>query len=206
MKSDTDSLSSATTSSPTWVERVVETREVLTESECAARVAALTQEGWTALPCDDPTQGAKGYLAYRYIAEDTKEPVTQDPVRCVWLRSDGTSFLDPTDKGSPETATLPRVRVLEEVRVLEYPLFGKLLTPDVQIVTPGLLAEMLKKDSNYKSCSDPKALLLGFVWYNADEGKAVVRQTRISSLRTAEAPVKDVIMAARDKLFPKACV
>lgn len=193
------SLGDSTSATDTVADLVEERHEVLTRSEVETRVGVMQQDGWTVLACDDPACGTRGYFAYRYVAVDTRELVRVDENSDSWVRVDGSRFLSASCKVTPETEALPRARVLEEVLILEWPLFDKPLTPDIQVVEPGELARLLTADCNYSACSDPKALLLGFVWYKPEEGKAIVRRVRLTRVRSEAPEYKAVILAAMEK-------
>jgi hypothetical protein len=112
----------------------------------------------------------------------TEEEATQKALELV---REGWEILSLDD---PERATrgflaFRRLGDDEEEQFLEWPLFNQPLIPDKREVTPIELADFIEGSSPVHLCDDPKRLRMGFVKYEPDEGRAVVRQSRITALK-----------------------
>lgn len=84
--------------------------------------------------------------------------------------------------------------------ILEWPLFQGPLTTDKAEVEPEELALFLSSGP-VALCDDPRRLRLGFVRYEPEEGRAVVRQTRLRLVKGADDSTRAAIMGVRDRLM-----
>lgn len=130
--------------------------------------------------------------------------MTQEQVleRVQQLRAKGWTVLPSDDLARGMRGYLVIRDAVEEI--LEWPMFDQPLVPDVQIVNPLELKDFLAESPEALLCDDLERLLLGFVRYDPSEGKAIVRQTRLTSLRSSASEVKASILSVRDALFVKA--
>lgn len=76
-----------------------------------------------------------------------------------------------------ERGTIGFVAVKDDrKKVFQWPIFGKILEPDVAVVSAKEMASLLEQDPNMYPCDDIRNFLVGFVWYRPDEGRAIVRR------------------------------
>lgn len=86
--------------------------------------------------------------------------------------------------------------------ILEWPLFRGPLTTDKAEVQPEELADFLAQGPGPVAlCDDPRQLRVGFVRYEPEEGRAVVRQTRLRLLKAADDHTRAAIMGVRERLM-----
>lgn len=169
-----------------------------TREEVEQRVKGLVEEGWRSLPCDDPERGTLGRVVFRDVVSEG------EPVKCigdgVYERQDGSKFRAENCLVTEASKDLPVVPVLEEVYILEWPIHGRVMEPDVAEVGAEELAAMLTADPSAVSCDDPRRRLLGFVWYRVEEGKSIVRRVPLTRFKGADEAMRDVIKAHWDRL------
>jgi hypothetical protein len=90
----------------------------------------------------------------------------------------------------------------EQSEILEWPLFGEPLTPEKQDVSAEELAEFLSNGPGTLAlCDDPRRLRIGFVRYEPDRGRAVVRQARLTLVKGADDATRAAILGTRDRLM-----
>lgn len=90
----------------------------------------------------------------------------------------------------------------EQSEILEWPLFGAPLAFDKAEVPPEELATFVADGSGPLAlCDDPRTLRIGFVRYDPEHGRAVVRQSRFTLVKGAPVETRAVIMVHRDALM-----
>ncbi len=86
--------------------------------------------------------------------------------------------------------------------ILEWPLFQEPLTPDKAEVEPEELALFLASGPGPLAlCDDPRRLCIGFVRYEPEEGRSIVRQSRIRLIKAADDSTRAAIMGVRERLM-----
>jgi len=140
-------------------------RVVSSQEEAERQLKSMVGDGWGRfLPCDSPEEALLGVVAYRFVNNETGETVQMEP--------------------SEELGDLLEAGVLkDEATCVQWPVFGKPLVPDDQVVEPTVVADFLREHVDVKTCDDPRRLLIGFVAYNPEAGTSTVRRVRISKLR-----------------------
>lgn len=94
------------------------------------------------------------------------------------------------------------VRSNNEEHTFEWPLFGRELAPEVELVEATDLLDFVKgvpTDQLYP-CDDPYKRLWGFVSYSkAPEGQAIVRRSKLSSIKGLAPHPRAVLMEAHER-------
>jgi hypothetical protein len=88
----------------------------------------------------------------------------------------------------------------EVTKELFWPLYGKELVPEVERVSPVELAAFLL-EGPVSLCDDPRALRLGFVRYEPEQGRAKVRQVTLSDFKRSDSETQDLIQKVRETLL-----
>ena len=135
---------------------------------------ALASQGWTLLACDEPEKATLGFVAFRHVDKVTRAPVT----------------LGPEYKGEAD----------EETRLVQWALFDQPLVPDDATVGAPEMAAFLS-EGEALLCDNPRDRLLGFVRYEPERGRSVVRRMRLTDLKGADVETKAQIMSLRDRLM-----
>lgn len=138
----------------------------------AAAVSALQElgNGWVVLPNDDPARGVMGYVASRR------------------LEGCFTEFL-PADDDGPESHDF------------QWPIFGQALEPEIRIVSPRALIGFAREErENLFRCDEATQRQLGFVSYrDAAQGKAIVRRTLLTQMKTLTDDEREELLALRNR-------
>lgn len=148
----------------------------MTQENVLREARELASQGWTLLACDEPEKATLGFVAFRYVDKTTREPVP---------------------RGEPWP---PGREIDEETRNLQWPLFDRPLVPDDATVGAPELAAFLS-EGEVLLCDNPKNRLVGFVRYEPEQGRAVVRRMRLTDLKGADVETKDRITGLRDRLL-----
>ncbi len=114
----------------------------------------LATEGWSKIPCDFPEEGGIGYMLYRYFTA-------------------GTGFLSYGVELQQWCGWYPYGKRETRKEILSR-------TADVDTLTAALSPILGKQ---YFNCDDPTKLLMGFVSYEVEHGKANVVQMPITLLK-----------------------
>jgi len=149
--------------------------EASSKEEALEKARELASQGWRVLPADDPCRAVLGYVAFRLVHEGQPVP-----------------FEAPHPEGCEE----------EEV-IIEWPLYGKPLVPEDQLVEPSELVDFVGDGTSVFLCDDPRQRLLGFVRYEPDSGKAVIRRTRLTQFKRDTPSIRESILAVRNTLLPQ---
>lgn len=145
-----------------------------TRDETLDGARLLASQGWTLLPCDTPETGLRGFVAFRYVDKETRAPV---------------AFGD-----------LKSEEIDEETRFIQWPLFDQALVPeDLTVDAPELVGFL--SGGELALCDDPKRRLLGFVRYEPEQGRSVIRRISLTQLKESDQQAKDQIMATRNRLL-----
>jgi hypothetical protein len=157
-----------------------------TQAEAEARVRELVAAGWEKLLCDDPEKARRGFAVFRYVSKSTGEPLVLPPEKHV-----------PDPEGFSE-----------ECFMIQWEMFGKPLTPDVQDdVSVKELAETIRTETTPPlACDDPKALRMGFVWFHPDRSLAITRRVRLFHIKNNRPEDREDIQTIRElfeRLRPK---
>lgn len=148
------------------------------------QVEELRAAGWTALRCDDFERAMIGFCVFRHVLASTKETIQHLDQEGAWARMDGTPIQISQDE------------VMEEERILQWPIYDRPLTPDVALIDPEELWAMLEADQDVFQCDDPRARQLGFVWHKPAEGRSIVRRVTLTKIK-GDAPSAKAILAFR---------
>lgn len=90
----------------------------------------------------------------------------------------------------------------EQSEILEWPLFQGPLDPETAEVLPEELASFLASGTGPLAlCDDPRMLRIGFVRYEPERGRSVVRRSRITLVKGATDEVRAAIWAHREALM-----
>jgi hypothetical protein len=152
---------------------------LVNRDEAVQQAKKLVAQGWEVLACDVPETGMRGFYAFRYIHKETHE------------------VLAPPFK--PEDAH-------EETKMLEWPIFDKPMTEvdDKMVETDDLVNFIGDDRENLALCDDPKKLMLGFVRYEPDKSKSVVRRVRLAQVKNSDSRIRKVFMSLREELYRQA--
>jgi hypothetical protein len=149
--------------------------EVSTKEEALEKAKELASQGWKVLPIDDPCRATLGYVAFRLVFEGRQVPF---------------------DGLHPEGCE-------EEEVIIEWPLYGSPLVPDDQLVEPSELVDFATSNPSVLLCDDARRLLLGFVRYEPEAGRAVIRRTRLTQFKSSPPETRASISTVRNALMAR---
>ena len=134
----------------------------------------LVAEGWTVLACDIPETKMMGLYVFRFRHRDTLQVLTGD--------------FEPED-------------AVEESKMLEWPVYGKPMTEidDKTVEVDDLINFVGDNHENLASCDDPKKLQLGFVRYDPENGRAIVRRVCLAQVKNASKEIRERFMPLREE-------
>jgi len=148
---------------------------MMNRDEVVQQAKELVVQGWNVIVCDVPETGMRGLYAFRYIHRETLEVLT------------------PPFK--PEDAH-------EETKMLSWPIFDKPMTEvDDKMVEAADMIAFIEDRENLALCDDPKKLQLGFVRYDPEKGRSVVRRVRLAQVKNSDPDVKKAFLSLREELF-----
>jgi hypothetical protein len=147
----------------------------MSRDEAVQQARKLVAQKWNVLVCDIPETGMMGLYAFRYINPDTREVLTPP--------------------FEPEKA-------FEETKMLEWPVYGKPMTEvdDKMVEVDDLIRFIGDSRENLALCDDPKGRRLGFVRYDPEKGRSMVRRVRLTQVRSSSKEVRERFMPLRDEL------
>jgi hypothetical protein len=125
-----------------------------------------------------------------------RQEAQQEAVRLV---SQGWQLLpcDVPEEGAQGYYAFRVVDGKEEEQVLQWHLFGLPLKPDDAVVEAPELLDFLLNSAEVQPCDDPRKRLIGFVRYEPEQGRAVIRRTSLTRLKAMPQGDRERLMATR---------